>query len=224
MRLLLVGLSLIAASYFGLTYVKENLSQLCPLVLEPTSIKVKANVSDFIISQNKNLSELTQLFEEVNQKPAGGNVMGLTKTEIDYKLDASVDAIGFLNLSCGTPKVTVNISYKKPEIYIASEIAPESCMYYSVLEHEGLHAAAYNKHVTGLEKELQILLNSRYPANFLFQNQSFEAMMVRMRMLVDQELPELIQESIAKSKDAQAAIDTKEEYEKVKANCLGPRG
>lgn len=180
---------------------------------------MQTNLSPFQISHEKTAAELTRLFTAARKSP-DGPVLGLTKTDITYSLDANVSQRSFLGQSCGTPQITVAIAYKTPEIYVAQELPEDSCLYNAVLDHEGLHVATYEKHVTTLAAEIRQLLSKRYPDGFMFKGVAPTAMALRMKMLVDEELPSLIETAITQSTEAQQALDSRAAYTRLIRTCV----
>lgn len=191
----------------------------CEKQITPSSVLVKSKLGDFVISQEYSAAELTDMFNSERAQAAGGKVLGLAKTDIKYEFSTSLDGRALLNRSCAAPQIIATVSFTNPEIYMATDLEIQSCMFYEVLKHEGEHVKIYRDYAQRIEHTIKNHLTAKYPAGFLFKDRSNDSLEAEMQRLVNTELPELIQPLIEEAEKAQASVDTPEEYRRLAKAC-----
>lgn len=125
---------------------------------------------------------------------------------------------GCLHYDSITVKITIN-----PTIYIASENRPGSCRYASILEHEKKHVEVdrlvVNKYAKRINKALSYALN-KYGATFgPMKMSAMTGTQTRLQNYIDGIVRKEVDAMNAERKKLQQAVDTLEEYERVRKQC-----
>lgn len=200
-------------------FAQDYYIDICTTQVAPTAVQVTSKLGDFIISQEYSAAELTDLFSADRAQVTGGKVLGLAKTDIKYEFSTSIEGRSLLGRSCATPQIRAGVSFSNPEIYMATDLDSQGCMYYEVLKHEAEHVTIYREYAQLIEHTLRNHLEAKYPAGFIFKDRTNDSLEAEMQRLVNTELPELIQPLIAEAEKAQAQVDTLEEYRRLAKVC-----
>ena len=105
-------------------------------------------------------------------------------------------------------------------VYVAREFPEGSCAYKEIHEHEMRHVEAYQKHIASIEKELTEMLNARFATGAVWRGPVGQTAS-RLRQELDARWAPYVQRQIKRVDEAQAKIDTAEEYERVANACNG---
>lgn len=151
-------------------------------------------------------------------------VQGLTRGGVAYQMKSSITIMSSGNrmYSCYYFKdITITMD-STPEIYIASEIPENTCLYREVMNHELTHyniirdvirdyIPAFWSQLNGLVARVQVLGP--------FQGNSQAQAMQQMKSYIDSIFHGIQPQMGRDMNNRHARLDTKAEYERVKAAC-----
>jgi hypothetical protein len=114
----------------------------------------------------------------------------------------------------------VSYGFSPMTVYVAREFPEGSCAFKEIYAHELRHVKAYQEHLASIENELRETLTGRFATGEpwrgpLGQTQS------RLQQELDERWLPYIQRAINRAEEAQALIDTPEEYARVTDSCNG---
>jgi len=214
----IIGASLILASGGG---------DLCAMDA-PTELHIKPSSARLKIDTSQSLKQLQKANVDTIS-PHSFNGMTVTKGLMEGRI-AIEPEVALTNKSYDSrgvgcvwyDKITVRLDID-PNIRIAREVKEDKCMYNAVLEHERKHVAVdrriINKYARIIGTEIQTALDERgYVAGPLPLNQ-VKSVGQRMQKTIFQIVDFQMQKMSLERKEAQQAIDSKEEYERVGAMC-----
>jgi hypothetical protein len=149
-------------------------------------------------------------------------VLGLTRGNATVSFAANtpsiIDPTG--RWECASPQITLTFGFSPMTVYIASEFPQGSCAFKEIYEHEMRHVEAYQTHIASLEKQLSETLNARFANGTVWRGPVGQTAS-RLRQELDARWAPYVQRQIKRVDEAQARIDTAEEYERVANACDG---
>ena len=152
----------------------------------------------------------------------GKQVLGLTRGNATVSFasntPAIIDPTG--RWECASPQITLSFGFSPMTVYVAREFPEGSCAYKEIHEHEMRHVDAYQKHIASIEKELTEMLNARFATGAVWRGPVGQTAS-RLRQELDARWAPYVQRQIKRVDEAQAKIDTAEEYERVANACNG---
>lgn len=152
----------------------------------------------------------------------GKQVLGLTRGNATVSFASNtpsiIDPTG--RWECASPQITVSFGFSPMTVYVAREFPEGSCAYKEIHDHEMRHVEAYQKHITSIEKELTESLNARFATGAVWRGPVGQTA-ARLRQELDARWAPYVQRQIKRVDEAQAKIDTAEEYERVANACGG---
>lgn len=152
----------------------------------------------------------------------GKQVLGLTRGNATVSFAANtpsiIDPTG--RWECASPQITLSFGFSPMTVYVAREFPEGSCAYKEIHEHEMRHVEAYQKHIASIEKELTESLNARFATGVVWRGPVGQTAS-RLRQELDGRWAPYVQRQIKRVDEAQAKIDTAEEYERVANACNG---
>lgn len=152
----------------------------------------------------------------------GKQVLGLTRGSATVSFasntPAIIDPTG--RWECASPQITLSFGFSPMTVYVAREFPEGTCAYKEIHEHEMRHVEVYRKHIASIEKELTDSLNSRFATGAIWRGQVGQTAS-RLRQELDARWAPYVQRQIKRVDEAQAKIDTAEEYERVANACNG---
>lgn len=149
-------------------------------------------------------------------------VLGLTKAESwirlnPVKLRILPDPLS--GYECIAPQLSFNLSYRPFLIYVGSEFAPGTCAYKEILAHEFRHMQAYLDHLPKTELVVRDALARRFAGKPFYAPQGTAVSALEHEVSASW-IP-FIRNEMAKAEQAQAAIDTPAEYQRISNACDG---
>jgi hypothetical protein len=152
----------------------------------------------------------------------GRQVLGLTRGNATVSFAANtpsiIDPTG--RWECASPQITLTFGFSPMTVYVASEFPQGSCAFKEIYEHEMRHVEAYQTHIASLEKQLSETLNARFANGTVWRGPVGQTAS-RLRQELDARWAPYVQRQIKRVDEAQARIDTAEEYERVANACDG---
>ena len=152
----------------------------------------------------------------------GKQVLGLTRGNATVSFASNtpsiIDPTG--RWECASPQITLTFGFSPMTVYVAREFPEGTCAYKEIQEHEMRHVEAYQKHIASIEKELTESLNTRFATGAVWRGQVGQTA-ARLRQELDARWAPYVQRQIKLVDEAQAKIDTAEEYERVANACGG---
>lgn len=152
----------------------------------------------------------------------GKQVLGLTRGNATVSFASNtpgiIDPTG--RWECTSPQITLSFGFSPMTVYVAREFPKGSCAYKEIHEHEMRHVEAYRTHIASIEKELTETLNARFATGTVWRGPVGQTAS-RLRQELDARWAPYIQRQIKLVDEAQAKIDTAEEYERVANACGG---
>lgn len=152
----------------------------------------------------------------------GKQVLGLTRGNATVSFASTtpsiIDPTG--RWECTSPQIMLTFGFSPMTVYVAREFPEGTCAYKEILEHEMRHVEAYQKHIASIEKELTESLNARFATAAVWRGPVGQTA-ARLRQELDARWAPYVQRQIKLVDEAQAKIDTAEEYERVANACGG---
>ncbi|PKO41757.1 MAG: hypothetical protein CVU33_00205 [Betaproteobacteria bacterium HGW-Betaproteobacteria-6] len=155
----------------------------------------------------------------------GKQVLGLTRGSATVSFASHTPAITDPSgrWECASPQITLSFGFSPMTVYVAREFPAGSCAYKEIYEHEMRHVEAYQKHIASIEKGLTESLNARFATGSIWRGPVGQTA-ARLRQELDTRWAPYVQRQIKLVDEAQARIDTAEEYERVANACEGAIG
>ncbi|MDP2880880.1 MAG: hypothetical protein Q8N89_04775 [Azonexus sp.] len=152
----------------------------------------------------------------------GKQVLGLTRGNATVGFASNtpsiIDPTG--RWECTSPQITLSFGFSPITVYVAREFPKGSCAYKEIHEHEMRHVEAYRAHIASIEKELTETLNVRFATGAVWRGPVGQTA-ARLRQELDARWAPYVQRQIKRVDEAQAKIDTAEEYDRVANACGG---
>lgn len=152
----------------------------------------------------------------------GRQILGLTRgmaaASFATQTPSHIDSSG--RWQCSSPQITLSYGFSPMTVYVAREFPSGSCAYKEIYEHEMRHVKTYQEHIASLEKALQEALTARFASDTPWRGPVGQTDSRLQQELNERWLP-YIQRQIKRVEEAQALIDTKEEYDRVADACEG---
>lgn len=191
--------------------------------LPKPSVTVKRLAERFSVTTQYGYRELNHLGAALAQP--GKQVLGLTRSNAVVQFSTQtpryVDRSG--RNECASPQLALTLGFSPMTVYVAKEFPAGSCAYQEIYQHELRHVKAYQAHLASIEKDLADTLNRRFATDGPWHGPAGETSARLQRELDERWLP-YVQREIARGNDAQALIDTPEEYARVANACDGEIG
>ncbi|MBU1363574.1 MAG: hypothetical protein KKE51_07090 [Gammaproteobacteria bacterium] len=155
----------------------------------------------------------------------GKQVLGLTRGNATVGFASNTPAITDPSgrWECASPQITLSFGFSPMTVYVAREFPEGSCAYKEILDHEMRHVEAYRKHIANIEKALTESLTARFATGAIWRGPVGQTA-ARLRQELDARWAPYVQRQIKLVDEAQAKIDTAEEYERVANACDGAVG
>lgn len=152
----------------------------------------------------------------------GNQVLGLTRgnavARVSTSIPSYVDRTG--RWECASPQLTLTFGFDQMTVYVAKEFPAGSCAYKEIYQHELRHVKAYQTHLANIEKDVTDTLNRRFVTGGPWRGSAGQTTARLQQELNERWLP-YIKREIARADEAQALIDTPEEYARVADACNG---
>lgn len=152
----------------------------------------------------------------------GNQILGLTRGNAVARFATSipsyVDRAG--RWECASPQLTLTFGFDQMTVYVAKEFPEGSCAYKEIYQHELRHVKAYQTHLVTIEKDVSDTLSRRFVTGGPWRGSAGQTTARLQQELNERWLP-YIKREIARADEAQALIDTPEEYARVADSCNG---
>jgi len=147
--------------------------------------------------------------------------LGLTSAVFGQSTDIQLNVLDDRRGSraCSTPRVRVELSMQPVTVFVASELPAQSCQHEVTLSHEMKHVEVFREALELAARELE----RDFPAAIgveLRQARNPSELQQRFVMLVRNYLAEFMRDRQRMLDEAQAAVDSPEEYARVSTACL----
>ena len=188
--------------------------------LPKPSVTVKRLEERFTVNTEHSYKVLNHLGSAVARP--GNQVLGLTRGNASVQFSSStpmhVERSG--RWECASPQLVLTLGFSPMMVYVAKEFPVGSCAYNEIYQHELRHVNTYQAHLKSIEKDLLDTLNRRFAAGSFWRGPVGQTHAQLQRELNERWLP-YIKREIGRGDEAQALIDTAEEYARVANACNG---
>lgn len=193
---------------------------LCQQRLPDPVLQVKRVESGFSVDRQLSYRELTGMGADL-LRHGKQNVLGITRAEMAATLEIKMARLVSEDdeQECLTPQVVVTVEYKPIKVYIGREFPPDSCSYREILQHELRHVKAYRRHLPQVEAAIRNKLAGRLDGRILYGEKG--TLEDKLKGEVYDEWLPLVDEEIRRVDEAQARIDSAEEYNRMETVCDG---
>jgi hypothetical protein len=123
------------------------------------------------------------------------------------------------NRECIAPSVSVTLTFRPVNVYIAREFRPNTCAYNTVLKHEMRHVKLYEDEVPKMTDKVREQLRLRYGQRPLYAKAG--ETLAQLQQDVDEWLRPLIRSELERIEKKQVEVDTFEEKMQMSQACLG---
>lgn len=152
----------------------------------------------------------------------GNVVLGLTRGKAVMKFETKTpsyrDPTG--RWECASPQITLSYGFTPMTVLVAREFPAGTCAYKEIYEHEQRHVKTYQDHIVAIEKDLSETLTRRFAGDGPWRGPAGQ-IAARLQQELDERWLPYVKREIDKAEQAQALIDTPEEYARVTASCDG---
>ena len=188
--------------------------------LPKPSVTVKRIEEKLILNTEYSYKSLTNIGAALARP--NNQVLGLTRgnAAVSFATNSPtfIDRTG--RWECTSPQITVTYGLSPITIYVAREFPEGSCAYKEIYEHEMRHVKTYQAHITEIEKNLVDTLNARFSTGSPWRGPAGQVSLKLQQELNERWTP-YVQREFKRVEEAQAKIDTPEEYERVANACDG---
>lgn len=188
--------------------------------LPKPSVTMKRLDERVTVNTKYGYKELTHLGSALARP--GNQVLGLTSGKAVMQFSSStplyVERTG--RWECASPQLALTVGFSPMTVYVAKEFPEGSCAYKEIYQHELRHVKTYQDHLASIEKEVSETLNRRFATGAPWRGPVGQTRAQIQRELDERWLP-YVRREIGRADEAQALIDTPEEYARVADSCNG---
>lgn len=188
--------------------------------LPKPSVKVERLPTRLALNTTYSIAALNNLGASVARP--GHQVLGLTRGTASTSLGAQTPGMvdSRRRWECVSPQIILRYGFSPLTVYVGREFPPGSCAHREIYDHEMRHVKTYEDHLVAIEKELSDTLSARFATGAPWRGPAGETAARLQRELDERWLP-YVQRQIRRVEEAQALIDTDEEYARVADACDG---
>ena len=184
----------------------------------PYDVNVRIEIPPAPVNRDLSIAELGEL----SFHGPRARVLGLTRTGLNIKTSAKYSAVPSDDVLCfWVNAVDVTLRYRIMEVYVAKEYDPGTCAYREILAHEEDHVRAARSNLERYASRVRSALTSlliptrRDPVEVASPDQAER----QVEAISDELLEPVYREMIESLHESQAALDTPEEYRRVRRRC-----
>lgn len=209
----------VCSACLGLTLAAPLWADDCDQLPKP-SVMVKRLDEKILYNREYSYRSLTNIGASATHP--GRQILGLTRGNATISFSTSLPAYQERSgrWECSSPQITMTYGISPITVYIAKEFPEGSCAYKEILEHEMRHVKTYQTHTAEIEKRLLESLNARFATDAPWRGPA-GATRARLQQELDERWLPYVQREFKRVDEAQALIDTPEEYERVANTCDG---
>lgn len=195
---------------------------------KPTEITITPSTEKVQVISNKTLAEMqNEQIDTINPHSFNGVsvTQGFAQGKIRMQAEVKLDSQAVMRGRAGCIWYeTINVKFLiDPYIYIAKEVQKDRCMGRAVLEHEMKHVHVDRQVVNKYSREVgRKIFEGLEQRGFIagpIRPEDYEATAERMRQTVKQIIDLEMKRLELDRLDMQTAVDSKEEYDRVAAQC-----
>ncbi|MEN9480034.1 MAG: hypothetical protein RLZZ298_1429 [Pseudomonadota bacterium] len=152
----------------------------------------------------------------------GNQVLGLTRgnASVSFATNSPTFTDRTGRWECTSPQITVTYGLSPITVYVAREFPEGSCAYKEIYEHEMRHVKTYQAHIAEIEKSLLDTLSARFSTGSPWRGPAGQTS-AKLQQELNERWTPFVQRELKRVEEAQAKIDTPEEYERVANACDG---
>ena len=185
--------------------------------LPPTHFKVVAVPLTFERDDSQSIEALTA---KSGSALATHRTKGLTTAVFGYSADIRLNAVDDRpgSRTCGMPRLRVELSMQPVTVFVASELATESCQHDVTLSHEMKHVEVFRHTLDRAARDLERDLPEAIGAELRHAKNPGE-LQQRLVVSVRDYLAQFMGERQRRLDEEQAEVDSPEEYARVSNAC-----
>ena len=185
--------------------------------LPPTHFKVVAVPLTFERDDSHSIEALSA---KSGSALATHRTQGLTMAMFGYSADIEFNAVDDRRglRTCGMPRLRVELSMQPVTVFVASELATESCQHDVTLSHEMKHVEVFRQALDRAARDLELDLPKAIGPE-LRHAKNPEELQQRLVVSVRDYLAQFIGERQRLLDEEQAEVDSPEEYARVSNTC-----
>ncbi len=194
----------------------------CP-AFPQVRVNVVTSVADPVYDFSTGISELQSVASTVVHQVRMGWALGFTETQPLLEMDAPVDAaLGTKGKFCARPRyVNVTLGTRNETTIIPREIAPESCGFREVMEHEEKHRdinrQVMRKYAAFAEQSFKDYFKNMPPVRAETYDEAAALQQNDLRLILDDVAVKMIADNAALQHD----VDEPAEYQRLLHVCNG---
>lgn len=234
---ILLGLFVVASSAFAKELkdsiqldihgkIPEKVIATCESNLPPVKINVSVQESPVEETNDTSVRSLTSTALSLNNQHGKNHyVLGLTTIELSWHANAQYKSYEFTNpgIRCARSEMKIDLAMVYHKVQIAKEIAPKTCEYNFVREHEYRHVKLNKENIKRYANDIANEFQKTFQSKIYYGSSA--AVEKAVRNEIDKNwLPFVARTSKKLEKegnDRQKLIDTPEEYAKANLACSG---
>jgi hypothetical protein len=195
----------------------------CPLQPGNAVVNLVSFEGDLVIHNDLDRYDLERMRREKTTRSLEQNwwPVGFTVANKHFNLKSQAKIVDLgNNFFCGVlSEVTAKLEFPRIDVYVSSEFRPGSCPYRETLNHENIHVSIFRdtlKHFSGvLRNEIEHAVRESSAVTASSAQIVVDELQRRIKERVDPQ----IQLMERQHREANAAIDTKENYRREQMKC-----
>ena len=183
----------------------------------PYDINVKIEFPEVPIDHSRSIKQLSSLHGRANSR-----ILGLMKPDLRILTLPHADGAVVGDAYCfWITGFDVTLRYKRVDVYVAREYKQGSCAYNAILDHEQEHVRVARRNLLEYAPRIRSTLTSLLIPTGAepVMVPSVEQAKVEVRAISDELLKPVYEEMVQSLHDGQAALDTPQEYARVRSRC-----
>lgn len=195
----------------------QNAMPFCTQMSTRVLVKTKTGNPKYITSYSR------REFLRKAKAPYSPHTLGLTVAEFDISTRFTPQIEQYAGQFCVSLKnVEVTLSYPSLTVYIDKKYPAKSCEYKVIKEHEDYHVAVSQHALTFFKPDVERVLSQTLASlrpKIVNNERDIQSAFLKMQQAINTNLHPVIQHINTTMAKKNAAIDTKESYQKTTALC-----
>ena len=205
--------------------IPEKVISSCESNLPPVKVIVSVKDSPIVETNDMSVRALTSAALTSNNPHGNHYVLGLTTIELSWQANAQYKSYEFSspNIRCARSEIKIDLAVLYHKVQIANEIAPKSCEYNFVREHEYRHVKLNQENIKHYAREIATEFQDHFQSKIYYGSPDKVEKAVRNE--IDKNWLPFVGRTAKKlekeGNDRHKLIDTPAEYAKANVACSG---
>jgi hypothetical protein len=195
----------------------------CPLKPLNVEVSLDADEGELVFHNDLDRYDLERLRREKTAKSLKKNwwPVGFTVAEKHFNLTshAKVVALGAQQFCGVLRKVAIKLEFSRIDVYVSSEFRPGSCPYKETLAHENIHVSIFRNTLKRYSALIRTELERAVQVSEAASGSNPQEVVDELQRRVKNRIDPYFQQFERDQKEANAAIDTPENYRQEQLKC-----